>query len=294
MERGEKFVRAMLAILCVCSGVVTCGAIEPNEQDIQLAGEKMQQLREVYKEVQQAEAHLVRITKEAEQKEPLLREMAKAVKKINQFKEHGLAKERTRYKNYLKNSTEPNRVREWFDDCRVPFAAKEWADALSDANQERLLKIPLIRQYRYPEMVEKLKRDLSKHPSFTFFDPNDPNDDRLWQNIKRFNFELAEHNHAKRRQLLDQEGVPEWLADYAGKYSFAQSAFETYTGGLALLTPMEVQESEKRLLSLYHKMSTIYPGWSQMRHLLAEKYTEEDKAVARAAREHIHLWPTVP
>ncbi len=292
MRCGEKFIQAALAILCVCGGVVAYGAVEPNEQDIQLAKEKMQQLREVYKEVQQAEADLVKITKEAEQKEPLLREMAEALKKIDEFKEHGLAKEQARYREYLKSSEDPNETIGLFLDCRVAFGAKEWAEALRDPNQEKLLKIPLIRQYRYPEMVEKLKRQLSSHSSFTFFDPNDPNDDRLWQNIKRFNFELAEHNKAERQNLIEQKGVPEWLADYAGKRQFAVGAFTMYSGGVYLLTPQKVRDAEKRVDDLYVKIGKIYPAWRRMRHLLTDANSPDNEAVIRAVQEHMRLFPT--
>ncbi|GAH80694.1 unnamed protein product, partial [marine sediment metagenome] len=72
----------------ICSGSSLYATVEPNEQDIQLAKEKMQRLREVYKEVQQAEVELQRLTEEAEREEPLLRPTVEALKDMRDFYEN--------------------------------------------------------------------------------------------------------------------------------------------------------------------------------------------------------------
>ncbi len=284
MERGEEFIRAILAILFVCGGVVACGAGEPNEQDIQLASEKMQQLRQVYKEVQQAEADLVRITKVAEQKEPLLCPTKEALKEMKAFLE---SQDHQRFQKYLNNSKDRKAAYWLYENCKTVFGQNKSAELLNDPNQERLIREPMIYYFRHQSPTS-----LDLPPSF---DTNDPNSERLWENIKQVYFRRApeEYLQQKREYYVKEKGVPEWLPDYAGNMAFADGMINMYEGGMCLLTPQELQDAEKRLLGLYHKMSLIYSGWSQMRHLLADQYTEEEEAVIRAAQEHMHLWPTV-
>lgn len=73
MKHKHNVLLTICLFVLICSCSMLYAATEPNEQDIQLAKEKMQQLREVYKEVQQAEVELLQLVEEAEREEPLLR-----------------------------------------------------------------------------------------------------------------------------------------------------------------------------------------------------------------------------
>jgi hypothetical protein len=251
----------------VCCGSGLCGAAEPNEQDIQLAKEKMDQLREVYKQVQQAEAELQRLIEEAERKEPLLRPTKDALKRIEDFYEHDLAKGHERFGKLVSDSNDPNAIYRLYEECMVVFSQNKSVELLSDPNQERLLKKPMIHYFR--TVVAK--------DSFTAFvpqfDPNDPNDEKLWQNIKQMHSKRApeEYLRRKREYYIEEKGVPEWLPDYAGSMAFANGMINSYKGGIHLLTPQEVRDAEERVNKLYHKMSKIYYRWGSIRHLLTSQ-----------------------
>ncbi|HIJ67692.1 MAG TPA: hypothetical protein HPP51_05340, partial [Planctomycetes bacterium] len=92
-------------------------ANEPNEEEILLAQEKMQQLREVYKEVQQAEVELQRLTEEAEREEPLLRPTVEALKKMKAFLQE--AGNPQRFQQYLNNSKDRKAAYRLYEHCKV-------------------------------------------------------------------------------------------------------------------------------------------------------------------------------
>ena len=287
--------RCFSVLICFGSSLNANAAAEPNGQDMLLAQEKMQQLREVYKEVQQAEVELQRLTEEAEREEPLLRPTVEALKKMKAFLQE--AKNPQRFQEYLNSSKDRKAAYRLYEHCKGIFMARKIADVLSDPNQAELLKKPKIAFFRgyardQSARLRFMKR-LSENPSFTVFDVNDPNEERLWQNIKRFTFELAEYNEAEKQKLIEKKGVPEWLPDYASNMAFADSMINTYETGIFLLTPQDVQEAEKQVKKVYRKMGKIYPSWKQMRHLLAGENSPDNEAVLRAVQEHMQIWPTV-
>ncbi|GAH60510.1 unnamed protein product, partial [marine sediment metagenome] len=141
-------------------------------------------------------------------------------------------------------------------------------------------------------------RRLSKETlqeSLPGFDPNDPNDERVWQKLKQMHFKRTpdEYLQRAREYYVKEKGVPEWLPDYAGNMAFADQMINTYETGILLLTPQDVRDAEKRVKEVYHKMGTIYPRWNKMRHLLAGENNPDNEAVIRAVQEHMQIWPTV-
>ncbi len=282
----------VLMITClfafVCFGSSLYGAAEPNEQEMQLAKEKMQRLREVYKEVQQAEAELQQLIEEVERKEPLMRPTKDALKAIEGFYENDLAQDHQRFQQYLKKSKDRKDRKaayRLYEHCKVIFSQNKSFELLNDPNQERLVKKPLIHIYR---------KVLPKDP-LTGFDPNEPNDEKLWQNIKRIYFKQApeEYLQQRREYYIKEKGVPEWLPDYAGNMAFADGMINTYETGILLLTPEDVRDAEKRVKNLYIKISKIYPSWNKMRHLLVGENNPDNELVIRAVREHMQISPTV-
>ncbi len=260
---------------------------EPNERDIQSDKEKMQKLREVYKEVQQAEMELYRLSKEAEANEPLLRPTIEALKAIRDFYDHdaNMTKNSRRFQQYLDSSEDRKYAYRMYDECKGVFSHNKFFDLLKDPNQERLVKKPLTQIYR---------KALPKDPNMGF-DTNDPNDENFWQSVKKVLFKQMpeEYLQQMRDYYVKDKGVPEWLPDYAGNMAFADQLINTYESGIFLLTPVYVRDAEKKLDGLYVKMSRIYPAWYRIRHLLADENNPDRQEVILEIQEHMQIWPSV-
>jgi hypothetical protein len=293
-----KHVNNVLMTIClfvlVCLGSVLYAAVEPNEQNIQLAKEKMQQLKDEYKEFLKAARHLNEVVERAKVETPLLAETERAFKDNEEFRHRSLAKESERYNQYLKDSKDPNETKKIFLSCRIAFGAGELAKVLQDPDQEKVLKLPMLTYFRTlmssePYQKSNFVRSLKESP-LTFFDVNEPNDDLLWRNLKRMYIERAEAYKAKRQELIE-EGVPEWLAEYAGKMDFAQAAFEAYEYSLILQTPEQVRQAETNLLKAKRRLDKIYPEWFKMHRLLVEQPNPQDETIVQQAEEHLRTWP---
>jgi len=283
----RKITVTFTTTLIAFSFISICRGSEPNEQDIQLAAEKMQRLREVYKEVQQAEVELQRLTEEAEREEPLLRPTVEALKDMRDFYENEI-KDGQRFQEYLNNSKDRKAAYRLYSDCKGAFSHNKTIQFLSDPNQERLVIKPLLYIYR------RLSKETLQE-SLPGFDPNDPNDERVWQKLKQMHFKRTpeEYLQQRREYYIKEKGVPEWLPDYAGDMAFADQMINTYETGILLLTPQDVRDAEKQVKEVYRKMGRIYPSWNKMRHLLAGENNPDNEAVIRAVQEHMQLWPTV-
>ena len=290
MKVRFRYLVTISLFVVVCSGSGLYAAVEPNEQDIRLAKEKMQRLREVYKEVQQAEAKLQQVTEEAEREEPLLRPTVEALKAMRDFYENDddLTKNSQRFQKYLENSKDRKAAYRLYSECKAAFVDNKFIQLLSDPNQERLIKKPLLYIYR------RLSKETLQE-SLPGFDPNDPNDERVWQKLKQMYFKQTpeEHLQRMRKYYIEEKGVPEWLPDYAGNMAFADQMINTYETGICLLTPQDVRDAEKKLDDLYIKIGKIYHRWSKMRHLLAGENSPDNETVIREVQEHMQIWPTV-
>ena len=95
----------------------------------------------------------------------------------------------------------------------------------------------------------------------TVFDPADPNDERLWQNIKRNMSELAMHTQAERSKLIE-EGVPEFMREYVGQYDVINASSELSWYWMRAYVPKKLVEAAKALHEQEQKMSAIEPGWA--------------------------------
>jgi len=282
MKHKNKALIAVCLFALVCFDSSLYGAAEPNEQDIQLAKEKMQRLREVYTEVQQAEMELQRLTEEAEREEPLLRPTVEALKKMKAFLQ---AHDHQRFQKYLNNSKDRKVAYRLYEHCKATFGQDKYFGLINEPNEERLVKKPFIHICR---------KGLPKDP-LRGFDPNDPNDERVWQSIKQIYFQQPpeEYLQQRREYYIKEKGVPEWLPDYAGDMAFADGMINTYETGILLLTPQDVRDAEKRVDNLYVKIGKIYFRWGEMRHLLAGENDPDNEAVIHAVQEHMQIWPTV-
>jgi len=263
---------------------------EPNERDIQSDKEKMQMLREVYKEVQQAEMELYRLSKEAEANEPLLRPTIEALKAIRDFYDHdaNMTTNSQRFQKYLDSSDDRKYAYRLYDECKGVFSHNKFFDLLKDPNQERLVRKPLL------YICRRLPKETLQE-SLPGFDPNDPNDERVWQKLKLTNFRETpdEHLQRMRKYYIEDKGVPEWLPDYAGNMGFADQLINMYESGIFLLTPVYVRDAEKKLKEVYHIMERIYPAWYRIRHLLADENNPDSREVILEIQEHMQIWPSV-
>lgn len=288
MRHGNNISVTICLFVVICFGSRLYAVTEPNEQDIQLAKERMQQLREVYKEVQQAETELYRLIQETESNEPLLWPTKNALKKMKDFYAYDLAKDHQRFQKYLNNSKDRKAAYRLYSSCKATFSHSKIVELLNDPNHAKLLKKPYVIYFRH----------ISINSNFSFqeigFDANDPNDERLWKNIKEIYFKKLpdEYLQRMRQYYIEGKGVPDWLPDYAGNMGFADAMINMYEGGLFILTPQDVRDAEKQVKEVYRKMGTLYPSWRQMRHLLVGENNPDNELIIRAVQEHMRLFPT--
>jgi len=284
-----KHKNGVLVTICIlvtaCFGLDSCSATEPNEQDIQLAKENMQQLKQAYKEYEEAIAYFLKVNEEAIQKQPDLAAVEVGRLRMDAMERTGWPS-KEKHSKFLRSSEDPNEVHKMVVRCSSSFGMKAMVELLRDPNWAWELRPALLLAYRLewdpngPMSREGLSKNTFmenlKEKGYTVFDPTDPNDERLWKNIKRYEFEMAEHLEPVRRRFLEEEGVPKWLADYAGLYTLINGTFTLHTYCLRLYTPEKVVDAAKRVRELLHKMRRIYPGWSNIQHLLTNNITPLD------------------
>ncbi len=258
------------------------GASEPNSNPTELTEEKMVRLRQVYREVQQAETELVRLIEQSEQQEPLLRPTKDALIKMNDY---GESLDHKRFAEYLSGSSDKEKTKWLYVDCKAVFSRDKIAALLEDPNQAKLLKKPYI--YGFRKMAATMTAD-----GFDAFDPNDPNDERLWQNTRGIYFKRMtdEQVQQRRQHYIETMHVPEWLPEYAGNVAFAHGMSNMYEVGIYLLTPKEVRDAEKRVDDLYMKISWIYYKWGQMRDILGTENNPNNDAVIAKVQEHMFFF----
>jgi hypothetical protein len=176
-----------------------------------------------------------------------------------------------------------------FQLCEGAFAKKVMGENLRDPDLARQLRPALLLQYRAvaaqrPEQRDKFMEELESG-GYVVFDPNDPNDDRLWQNIKHYELERDERAAKYRKQLIEEQGVPQWMADYAGYYRFTDSLLDWLRYSLAMEMPDEVLAAAKQMETARKSLGLIYPSWGRIDHLLStDASAEYQNAVHRAAR----------
>jgi len=288
------------SIFYICSVLLFIGWVfgtenTPSANEVRFDTETLQKLRKGYLDYLATAKNLHEAVERARQEIPLLEATERAFKNNEEFRHGPLMDERQRYWEYLGNSTWPHEIKDTFLKCRIAFGPVEWAKAFEDPNQESVLKMPLLMVFRVQmsqpdqrkDFVESFERMDIPLP---IFDVTEPNDNILWQNLKKLHCQRTAYLETQRKQLIKEKGVPQWLANYAGKEDFAQGAFEAYENGLLMLTPEYLGQALIKMEKSVRHLSHIYPRWEQMHHLLDEKYPE-NKALIEEAREHLQTWP---
>lgn len=278
LERWIRMIASLSVLACASSASLSAG-----EREMRLTQEQVQHLREVYRQVQQAETKLSRLIEQAERQELLLRPTKEALKRMKAFL---AAQDHQRLEEYL-DRTASYRL---YEDCKAVFSQSKSWEILNDPNQERLIRGPMVHYFRHkapPEVRASAGLEL---------DPNDPNytDDMLWQDIKHVHSRRIPEAYfqQQREYFIKERGAPAWLPDYAANVAFADGMIGWYEAGLLLLTGREIRDTEAELTRLYAEMSAIHPRWNRIRSLLADPDSPDNQQVIDAVQEHLRLSPT--
>jgi hypothetical protein len=225
---------------------------------------KLQRSRQEYEKFDRAVSYLLAVNAEAMRQNPDLRFVQRGLHRINEMKRAGLSGER-QFKQYRASHANPEEFDKTYMRCRHAFGTKAWAEALVDPDREPELRPVIILNYRYllPQSSANWREkfiDALKRRGLTVFEPNDPNDERLWRNIKRNMFEMAEFTAGERAKLVGQ-GVPEFMREYAGQYDFVNACSELYCYWMKAHVSKGLVRAAKALHEQEQRLSAIEPEW---------------------------------
>jgi len=273
--------------LVMCLGVQACAADEANDPEIQLAKSKMAELKPAFQKYHQAVEALLSANEQAARENPDFGPGVTGLLRIKEMRAHGLPGEDESAKY---RAEDPEGWKKLFELSEGPFAQKVMAENLREPNLAGQLRPALLLEARarsgwIPEQREKFMAEL-RTESYTVFDPNDPNDEQLWQNIKRLLLERAERGAQYRKRLLEEQGVPQWMAERTGYYRFTDGMGEWLGYWLAVEMPDEVFEAAEQVRACIKTLNGIYPSWRRIeRLLLAETPVGNAQAINYAARQ---------
>ncbi len=273
--------------LVICLGVQACGANEPNEREIQLAQSKMAELKPAFQKYHQAVEGLLAANEKAARENPDFGPGVTGLLRINEMRDHGLPGDDQSAKL---RAEDPEGWKKFFELSEGPFAYKVLAENLRDPNLARQLRPALLLETRarsgwIPEQRERFMEELRKE-GYTAFDPNDQDDERLWQNIKRLVLDRAERGVQYRKRILEEQGVPEWMAERTGYYRFTDNIGEWLDYWLSMEMPDEAVEAAKQVRACIATLNGIYPSWKKIEHLLLANFSvESPSAISYTARQ---------
>jgi len=283
MRTGAIAVRTWLGLV-ICLGVHAWGANEPNEREIQLAQSKMEELKAAHQKYRQAVVGLLSAYEEAARANPDFGPGVTGLLRIKMLSRFPGAKESAKYQD-----EDPEGWQKLLLMSEGASMAKVMGDHLRDPNLAKQLRPGLLFLYRagkgwIPEQREKFMKELEDR-GHTVFDPNDRDDERLWQNIKKYELEQAEGAIRMQKQLLQEQHVPQWMLNWAGYYRFADSMGEWLDFWLSMEMPDQVLDASRQVRTVMENLDRIYPSWKRIQYLLgADASPEYGSAVNRAAR----------
>jgi hypothetical protein len=259
---------------------------------MQSARETVEKLRPEYEKFSKAAAHFVEVVDEAKRREPRLAALEAGKIRIGAMEHNDMS---SRFIRYRSSSEDRDKVNRMFGRCRKVFAAKVWSEALTDPNRAGEIRPALILLYRSemrrPSMHEQFIESL-KTCGLAVFDPNDPDEDRLWENIKRHEIARSHSLGPARQKILkelEEEGIGRWFAEHAGQHDFSQVLQEWLEIGFWFYTPEEVYQAKKQFEEAEDRMGDIYPWWGWMRRILMKN--AEDEAIINTAYGYNDTWP---
>lgn len=270
--------RRVFILVSACLMLSSCQTGRVNEQDAGVA--KLRNLRQAREDLDRAVSYLLAVNAEAMRQNPHLRYVERGLHRTNEMKKVGLPGQRE-FEQYRASHAGPNEFERMFGRCRRAFGTEVWAEALMDPDREQELRPIIIFNYRHllpgtsASWREKFIDTLSKR-GLTVFEPDDPNDERLWRNIKRNMFEIANYTAGERAKLIE-EGVPEFTRKYGGWHDFTGACSELCSYWMKAYVPRELIQAAKELHEQHEKLSDVDPGWENPERFGANSQEEYRK-----------------
>jgi len=291
VRRDRHIVERVCILVSACLVVSSCQRSQLDEQYAEAA--KLRRLRLEYEGFDRAVSYLLAVNAEAMRQNPDLRFVERGLHRINEMKRAGLPGE-SEFNQFRALHANPEQFEKRYSRCRHAFGTKAWAEALRDADREPELRPIMILNYRYllprrnPNWREKLIYALKKR-GLTVFEPNDPNDERLWRKIKRNIFEMADYTAGERAKLV-AEGVPEFVREYAGRYDFVNACSELYRYWMKVYVPRELIRAAKELHEQQQRLGAIEPKWAEeLEHFWRDPQAEHSRLyIADSLRNMLH------
>jgi len=224
-------------VISFLTGFVSADDInQPSYKRFRLTAEELNQLDEIFQEFHQKLDNFLELNRQADKERPGLIATEVAffrLRHISEDHEFPGYDELTAFTNKIKpNTPEGQRYGRLYKDCEIPFSAKIAADAVQDPNLSRELKAAYLLKYRhtYGNLEDGRKDMMLKfkgRETLTDFNADEPNDQILWENIKKHIIETSNFYEQQRRNLLSQ--VPVFFAEASG-YSAFSKEMKTWTG----------------------------------------------------------------
>jgi len=286
----KKIIVPFMKVIISLSIVGICCSVEANESDEQQIGlgvDKMHELKQAYTKLQQSIQHFLEVNRNAEKKHPGLAAVETGLLRMKHTGSQGFPGKKE-YQVFFNASNENKKI---FDSCRGPFIAKFYADAVKDPNWGAELKPLLLFRYRNkagsPLGVRKeaFVNELKKN-GFTVFEPNDPNDERLWGNIKKYAKENSDFYEQQRENFVEEKGVPKIVAEYAGYLTYKNQIANLKDGWLLTNTPKEIIDALREIGKNLEDIMRIDPQWISIEHLLTDKNMSIDPKAMALLKEY--------
>jgi hypothetical protein len=264
MDRHKPVFRLICVLALVCLFGSSCQTGRVDERDAEAA--RLWRLRQEYEKFDQAVSYLLAVNAEAMRQNPDLRFVERGLHRVNEMKRAGLPGQRE-FRQYRVSHPDPEQFEKTYRRSSHAFGMKAWAEALRDPERQAELRPIMIFNYRHllprrnPNWRDKFI-DALKRQGLTVFDPNDPNDERLWRNIKQNMFEMADYTAGERAKLV-AEGVPESVREYAGWHDFMNACSELYRYWMKVYVPRELVRAARALHEQEQRLSAIEPEWAK-------------------------------
>ncbi|MHC4645419.1 MAG: hypothetical protein ACYTBJ_07945 [Planctomycetota bacterium] len=257
MKRDRHILAGLRSLVFIWLIGSTSPATQVNEPNDEAA--RLQRLRQWYEELDEAVTHLLAVNAEAIAENPDLEFVERGLYRVNEM-ERGRMPGRNEFYRYRASHPDPQKFEKIHRDCRTAFGREAWTEALRDPEREQELRPILILSYRHmlpqaPNWPEEFTEALKKE-RMTVFDPTDPNDERLWRNLKQHMFELSQREQDERARLIE-EGVPEVVREYLGQYDVMNACKELYWYWMRVYVPKKLVEAARDFTSCEGHMHAI-------------------------------------
>ncbi len=255
---------------------------ESSRKGFPVTSEEWNQLDEDFQEFHQVLDNFLELNRRADKERPGLIATEVAyfrLRHITRDREFPGSKKTEEFGQRIGGTSLGDKYERLLMDCKAPFAAKIAAKAVQDPEWSEELKPAYLLKYRHTYgkledgREDKLLR-YEKREHFTAFDANEPNDDILWENIKKHIIEVSKSYEQERKNLLIktsintnaigipavEEQIPVYVAEAAGYMEFAREMKIWTRAWIRIYAPGEISQSLREvsrnsgILAIYHKL----------------------------------------